>query len=183
MYGHLARSFREAATCNRMRRVFDLAAETGAQLMTFTLARVFDLPKIQGFQDRVRTVNEITRRLAADYSAVVVEMWDVLELASAHGGAEYERLEDAGRLVLQLHRWDVDHHHGPLGDPEDRPYGNGVAIWFEVDDLVAAVARAHSLGAQVVREVHVNPNAGHRELWLHDLDGYLVVLASHDGDP
>jgi hypothetical protein len=28
-----------------------------------------------------------------------------------------------------------------------------------------------------VTDVHTNPNAGHRELWLHDLDGYLVVLA------
>ena len=25
--------------------------------------------------------------------------------------------------------------------------------------------------------MHVNPNAGHREIWLRDLDGYLVVLA------
>jgi hypothetical protein len=25
--------------------------------------------------------------------------------------------------------------------------------------------------------VHVNPNAGHREMWLRDPDGYLVVLA------
>jgi hypothetical protein len=28
-----------------------------------------------------------------------------------------------------------------------------------------------------VTDVHVNPNAGHRELWLRDRHGYLVVLA------
>jgi hypothetical protein len=26
-------------------------------------------------------------------------------------------------------------------------------------------------------DVHHNPNAGHREIWLRDPDGYLVVLA------
>ena len=31
--------------------------------------------------------------------------------------------------------------------------------------------------ADVVRDVHVNPNAKHRELWLRDPDGYTVVLA------
>lgn len=106
----------------------------------------------------------------------------VLGLTSGHGGAEYERLEDEGRLVLQLHRWDDD-HHGALGDPEDRPYGNGVAVWFEVDDLDSAVSRARAVGARVALDVHVNPNAGHRELWLHDIDGYLVVLSSAAEEP
>jgi hypothetical protein len=55
--------------------------------------------------------------------------------------------------------------------------GNGVAVWFEVDDLDAAVARIREMKARVVTDVHLNPNAGHREIWLRDLDGYLVVLA------
>ena len=41
----------------------------------------------------------------------------LLGCQSAHGGAEYERLVSHGRLILQLHRWDVEHHHGPIGDP------------------------------------------------------------------
>lgn len=106
----------------------------------------------------------------------------VVGLTSAHGGPEYERLHAGDDLVLQLHRWDVEHHHGPLGDPEDRPYGNGVAVWFEVDDLDAAVERARAAAAAVATDLHVNPNAGHREIWLRDLDGYLVVLASPDGE-
>jgi hypothetical protein len=28
----------------------------------------------------------------------------------------------------------------------------------------------------------VNPNANHREIWLRDPDGYVVVLASAYGD-
>jgi catechol 2,3-dioxygenase-like lactoylglutathione lyase family enzyme len=100
----------------------------------------------------------------------------VLGASSGHGGDEYERLLVDDTLVLQLHRTDVEHHHGGLVDP-GHPTGNGVAVWFEVDDFDALVARSRQAGAQVQLDVHVNPNAGHREIWLRDLDGYLVVFA------
>jgi catechol 2,3-dioxygenase-like lactoylglutathione lyase family enzyme len=112
----------------------------------------------------------------------------LLGCESAHGGPEYERLvAPGGALILQLHRWEVDHHHGKIGDPGLRPYGNGVLLWFEVDDFDAAVARAGALGAEVVLAPHRNPPEGpggpaHRELWLRDLEGYTVVLASPDGE-
>jgi hypothetical protein len=50
----------------------------------------------------------------------------LLGCRSAHGGPEYERLVSNGRLILQLHRWDVGHDHGPIGDQNLKPYGNGV---------------------------------------------------------
>src|SRR5438270_3184022 len=43
----------------------------------------------------------------------------LLHCESAHGGPNYERLVYAGKLVMQLHRWEVEHHHGPIGDPSD----------------------------------------------------------------
>lgn len=61
---------------------------------------------------------------------------------SGHGGVEYERLNYQGRLILQLHQWEVEHHHGPLGDPDIKPYGNGVLLWFELQEFDAAVARS-----------------------------------------
>jgi catechol 2,3-dioxygenase-like lactoylglutathione lyase family enzyme len=102
---------------------------------------------------------------------------EVLGAASDHGGPEYERLVVDGVLVLQLHRLDVGHHHGTFGDPS-QPLGNGVAVWFETDELLAAAARARTAGATVQTDIHHNPNAHHDELWLRDPDGYLVVLAS-----
>jgi catechol 2,3-dioxygenase-like lactoylglutathione lyase family enzyme len=100
----------------------------------------------------------------------------LLGATSGHGGAEYEQLLVDGALVLQLHHLETGHHHGTIGDPS-LPLGNGVAVWFEIDDFDAAAARAHAGNVRIQTDVHVNPNAGHRELWLRDPDGYLVVLA------
>ena len=84
----------------------------------------------------------------------------LLGCRSAHGGAEYERLVSGDALILQLHRWDIEHHHGPIGDPDIRPYGNGVLLWFEVDDIDAAVARGERMKAQVLMPRHRNPPSG-----------------------
>ena len=110
----------------------------------------------------------------------------LLGCRSAHGGPDYERLLAGDTLVLQLHAFEVEHHHGPIGDPDDRPYGNGVLLWFETDDFERAVARAEELGAEIVLPTHRNPPSGeggpdHWECWLRDPDGYTVVLASPDG--
>jgi catechol 2,3-dioxygenase-like lactoylglutathione lyase family enzyme len=118
----------------------------------------------------------------------------LLGCVSTHGGHpgtwEYDRLCDpklhrsqwgSDGLILQLHAWDVEHHHGSMGDPA-KPIGNGVLVWFEVDDFDAAVARATELQAPVVLPVHRNSGPRHRELWLRDPDGYTVVLASPDGE-
>ncbi|QAU38338.1 VOC family protein [Bradyrhizobium guangdongense] len=114
----------------------------------------------------------------------------LLGCVGGHGGDQYERLWDprhhtskwgSDGLILQLHDWNADHHHGAIGDPA-QAIGNGILIWFEVDDFQEVVARARQLNAAVVREVHINPNAQHLELWIKDLDGYTVVVASPDGE-
>ena len=101
----------------------------------------------------------------------------LLGVESGHGGIEYERLNDRGRLILQLHRWETGHEHGPLGNEDDRPYGNGVLLWFELEDFDAAIARARLMRIEVVKEPFLSENGNH-EFWLRDLDGYGVVLTS-----
>lgn len=93
-----------------------------------------------------------------------------------HGGDEYEQIVADGEIVLQLHRFDVDDHHGPLADQEV-PLGNGTVTWFEVADFDHAVLRVGELEAAIVRDVELNPNAKQREIWIRDPDGYLVALA------
>ena len=101
----------------------------------------------------------------------------VLGADSGHGGDEYEQVLVDGALVLQLHSLDIDHHHGPLGDPIGAARQRARAVVHD-----RRVRRAPSTGsaqseAEIVTDVHVNPNSGCREIWLHDPDGYLVVLA------
>lgn len=102
---------------------------------------------------------------------------ELLGCSSSHGGDEYERLVDGERLILQLHRWDA-HGHPHLGSPDERPIGNGALIWFQHDDFDAVARRAVAMSATVLLAPHENPSAGHREIWLQDLDGYKVVIAS-----
>jgi catechol 2,3-dioxygenase-like lactoylglutathione lyase family enzyme len=126
--------------------------------------------------------------LIAVHNVEASSQWyqQLLGCQSAHGGPNYERLVVNGVLVLQLHHFAVADHHGPIGDPNDRPYGNGVLLWFEVDDFDAALARASTLNAEVVLPRQRNPPSGnggpnHWECWLRDPDGYTVVIASPDG--
>jgi extradiol dioxygenase family protein len=100
----------------------------------------------------------------------------VLGCESGHGGSEYEQIMHKGKMLLQIHRWDV-HEHAHIGNPDLKPYGNGVLLWFQTDDFDSAIQRANSLPAKVLEEPKINPNANHRECWLQDPDGYVVVIA------
>ena len=93
----------------------------------------------------------------------------------------YDRILRWGELVLQLHAWDEEDHPN-LINADVAPVGHGVLLWFEVDDFHAAVKQARELRAQVVLEPQVNPRPNHREMWLRDPDGYVVVIASRDGE-
>ncbi|RST31369.1 VOC family protein [Sphingomonas ginkgonis] len=111
----------------------------------------------------------------------------LLGCRSDHGGPAYERLVADGTLILQLHSFDVEHDHGRIGDKNDRPFGNGVLLWFEVDDFDLAMERIERMNAEVVLPRHRNPpppqegGPNHWEVWLKDPDGYPVVLSSPDG--
>jgi len=105
----------------------------------------------------------------------------LLDCQSGHGGPEYEQLVRDGEMFMQLHRW-RDEDHPNLGDPDAAPHGYGVLLWFQTDDFDAAVSRARAIGAEIVQEPEVNPNARHREIWLRDPDGYVVVIAGRPGD-
>jgi hypothetical protein len=67
----------------------------------------------------------------------------LLNCQSAHGGPNYERLVVSGKLVLQLHSWDVEHHHGPRHrNPPDGDGGpNHWEFWLrDLDGYKAVLA-------------------------------------------
>ncbi|MBF6438532.1 SGNH/GDSL hydrolase family protein [Nocardia cyriacigeorgica] len=59
-----------------LRRMYDAASRTGAQLITFTLGRAFVMPSFADWNQRSRAMNDITRRVAGDYGALVIDMWN-----------------------------------------------------------------------------------------------------------
>jgi catechol 2,3-dioxygenase-like lactoylglutathione lyase family enzyme len=93
----------------------------------------------------------------------------------------YDRMLCTGGLILQLHAWD-EHDHPNLVNAGAAPLGHGVVLWFEVDDFDGVVERARKLRAQIIEEPRFNPAPNHREMWLRDPDGYVVVIASPDGE-
>ncbi|ABC30335.1 protein containing glyoxalase/bleomycin resistance protein/dioxygenase superfamily domain [Hahella chejuensis KCTC 2396] len=105
----------------------------------------------------------------------------LLDCRSGHGGPEYEQLMRGDDMFMQLHAWHA-HDHPNLGDPDAAPHGYGVLLWFQVDEFDAAVARARKLQADILEGPKLNLRAQHREIWLRDPDGYVVVLASAYGD-
>jgi len=121
--------------------------------------------------------------LIATADVVATSRWyqAVLGLESGHGGADYEQLLCDGRMVMQLHRWEA-HGHSFIGDEAEKSRGNGVLLWFQTDRFDDIVQRIAKQKAQVLEGPKVNPNANHREVWLRDPNGYVVVVAGAYGD-
>ena len=93
----------------------------------------------------------------------------------------YDRILCGGEIVLQLHAWDAEEHPN-LVKRDAAPVAHGVVLWFQVEDFEAAVERARRLGAEIIAGPMFNPAPRHMELWLRDRDGYVLVIASPDGE-
>lgn len=86
-------------------------------------------------------------------------------------------VEMGGAVLLCLHRWG-DHEHPSLASPAHATPGNGLLLFFRVDDFDDALARARALVAALEEEPHVNPSTGTREFALRDPDGYYVMVSA-----
>lgn len=82
-----------------------------------------------------------------------------------------------GTVLLCLHQWG-DHEHPPLLSPERAEPGNGLLLFFRVDDFAPALARARTLVARFAEEPHLNPATGTMEFALRDPDGYYVMVSA-----
>lgn len=86
-------------------------------------------------------------------------------------------LDEDGTVLLCLHAWGA-HEHPSLTSPEDATPGNGLLLFFRVDDFDAALQRARALGVRLEEKPHVNPNTGTPEFSLRDPDGYYVTISA-----
>ncbi|ALN92204.1 VOC family protein [Lysobacter gummosus] len=86
-------------------------------------------------------------------------------------------LDTDGTVLICLHRWG-DHEHPPLASPERAEPGNGLILFFRVDDFEQALLRARSLAPKLEEEPHLNPSTGTQEFALRDPDGYYVMVSA-----
>ncbi|MEO7050362.1 MAG: VOC family protein [Rhodanobacter sp.] len=90
-------------------------------------------------------------------------------------------IEADGSVLLCLHRWG-DHEHPSLASPDPAGSGNGLLLFFRVDDFEQALSRARALAGALDEEPHLNPNTGTREFALRDPDGYYVMVSALPAD-
>ena len=62
-----------------------------------------------------------------------------------------------GTVLLCLHRWG-DHEHPSLMSPDRATPGNGLLLFFRVDNFDEALAKARTLVARLEEEPHLNPD-------------------------
>ena len=86
-------------------------------------------------------------------------------------------MDTDGTALLCLHQWGA-HDHPSLKSPDEASPGNGLLLFFRVDDYEMALKRARALVARLDEEPHVNPNTQTRELSLRDPDGYYVTISA-----
>ena len=82
-----------------------------------------------------------------------------------------------GTVLLCLHQWGA-HDHPSLTSPDTAPPGNGLLLFFRVDDFDMALTRARALVTRLEEESHVNPNTRTMEFSLRDPDGYYVSISA-----
>ncbi|MEO7995834.1 MAG: VOC family protein [Gemmatimonadaceae bacterium] len=86
-------------------------------------------------------------------------------------------LDTDGSMLLCLHEWG-EHDHPTLTSPDSGAPGNGLLLFFRVDDYELCLARARALVAQFAEEPHLNANTQTPEFSLRDPDGYFVTISA-----
>ena len=82
-----------------------------------------------------------------------------------------------GTVLLCLHQWG-SHEHPSLTSPDKAPPGNGLLLFFRVDDFDRALQRARALVFRLDEEPHLNPSTETPEFSLRDPDGYYVTISA-----
>ena len=100
------------------------------------------------------------------------------DTAPAH--EDFGQIVDSdGTVLLCLHEWGA-HEHPSLTSPHHVQPGNGLLLFFRVDNFDVALQRARTLSDLLEEEPFVNPNTGTMEFSLRDPDGYYVTISALD---
>jgi catechol 2,3-dioxygenase-like lactoylglutathione lyase family enzyme len=86
-------------------------------------------------------------------------------------------LDSDGTVLLCLHKWGA-HEHPSLMSADRAEPGNGLLLFFRVDDFDSALSGARTLVTRLDEEPHMNPNTRTMEFSLRDPDGYYVTISA-----
>jgi hypothetical protein len=86
-------------------------------------------------------------------------------------------VDSDGTVLLCLHSWGA-HDHPSLASCDTATPGNGLLLFFRVDDFDATLERARRLVTSFDEEPHVNEATGTPEFSLRDPDGYHVTISA-----
>ena len=102
----------------------------------------------------------------------------LLGVASSEPAHDYfgQVVDEDGSVLLCLHSWG-EHDHPSLAGPERAEPGNGLLLFFRVDDYDRALATARTLVDRLEEEPHRSPNTRTFEFSLRDPDGYYVTVS------
>jgi catechol 2,3-dioxygenase-like lactoylglutathione lyase family enzyme len=86
-------------------------------------------------------------------------------------------LDTDGTVLLCLHSWGA-HDHPSLTSADNATPGNGLLLFFRVDNFEVSLENARTLAAQFEEEPNMNPSTETMEFSLRDPDGYYVTISS-----
>jgi catechol 2,3-dioxygenase-like lactoylglutathione lyase family enzyme len=94
-------------------------------------------------------------------------------------GHEYwgQIMDTDGTVLLCLHQWGA-HEHPSLMSPDNGKPGNGLLLFFRVDDYETSLERARALVDRFEEEPHLNQNTQTWEFSVLDPDGYYVTISA-----
>jgi catechol 2,3-dioxygenase-like lactoylglutathione lyase family enzyme len=91
-------------------------------------------------------------------------------------------LDTDGTVLLCLHQWGA-HEHPTLMSPHHGIPGNGLLLFFCVDDYEVVLKRARGLVDRFEEGSHLNSNTQAWEFSLRDPDGYYVTISAFSPVP
>jgi len=86
-------------------------------------------------------------------------------------------LDSDGTVLLCLHAWGA-HDHPSLTSPDHATPGNGLLLFFRVDDFNTSLQAARALVTRLEEQPNMNPNTETMEFSVRDPDGYYVSISA-----
>lgn len=86
-------------------------------------------------------------------------------------------IDSDGTVLLCLHKWG-EHEHPTLKSPGNTGPGNGLLLFFRVNNFEALLSNALNLVDRLEEKPHFNPNTETMEFSLKDPDGYYITISA-----